>query len=215
MGIQKHFKPFVLCALALALVACSETETAQTEPEQVEESAPIATEVQEESKTVPTFIAVSEETVTSEVAAINQETREVSLIREDGTQIDFVASDRVKNLAQVEIGDVVTMTTVNSLSFELLDAASAERISAEGEAIATAEEGQKPGVAAIQKTVDVLEVTAIDMEANTFKLKDVDGYESEYTARNPENLKLAKVGDFLAVTMTEMLAIDVTKKSAE
>ena len=44
--------------------------------------------------------------VTATVIAIYQETREVTLRMEDGTEVSFVASEDVKNLPQVKVGDV-------------------------------------------------------------------------------------------------------------
>jgi len=58
-------------------------------------------------------------------------------------------------------------------------------------------------------------VEAIDIEANTFKLKWPEGAVKEYVARDPENLKKADVGDLVVVTYTEALAVVVEETSSE
>ena len=72
-----------------------------------------------------------------------------------------------------------------------------------------------PARAAIETTVDVFTVEAIDLEANTFKLKNVDGAVNEFTARNPANLAKAAVGDAVVVTTTEAMAVEVIKAIAD
>jgi len=67
--------------------------------------------------------------------------------------------------------------------------------------------------------MDALVVTAtveeINIELNTFKLKGPDGAINEYTARNPQNLKRAAVGDLVVMTVTSAVAIVVEEKAPE
>jgi hypothetical protein len=58
-------------------------------------------------------------------------------------------------------------------------------------------------------------VEEINIELNTFKLKGPDGVINEYTARNPENLKRAAVGDLVVMTVTSAVAIVVEEKAPE
>ena len=53
------------------------------------------------------------------------------------------------------------------------------------------------------------------LEANTFKLKGPEGNVNEFTARSPENLKLAKVGDIVVITITSAIALAVQETAAE
>jgi len=50
---------------------------------------------------------VASATVTATVVKVDQKTREVTLKGEDGEEFSFVASEDVKNLAQVKPGDVL------------------------------------------------------------------------------------------------------------
>jgi len=90
-----------------------------------------------------------------------------------------------------------------------------EAEAAEVSAMARAEEGEMPGVAAMEAMVVTATVEEINLETNTFKLKEPDGSINEYMARNPENLKLAEVGDLVVTTITASVAIVVEEKPAE
>jgi hypothetical protein len=72
-----------------------------------------------------------------------------------------------------------------------------------------------PGFAAMEQVVVTATVEDINIEANTFKLKGPDGTINEYTARNPDNLKRAMVGDLVVITRTDAIAIVVEEQPAE
>jgi hypothetical protein len=72
-------------------------------------------------------------------------------------------------------------------------------------------EGEMPAHANITKSVNVYTVEAIDLEANTFTLKNVAEEVREFTARDPANLEKAAIGDSVVVTTTMVKAIEVTK----
>ena len=164
----------------------------------------------------PSFHASQSMMVNAVVEAINHETREVTLKRSDGEIINFVASEEARNLPQVSVGDIVNAEYVQSVSIEVV--ANDEGYGPEqGEmaAVARTEEGEMPGLAAIETQVATATVEEINIEANTFKLKGVDGTVNEYVARNPENLKRAKVGDLVIMTVTNAVAIVVEEVPAE
>lgn len=163
----------------------------------------------------PSFFASQSATVNAVVESVNMETREVVLNRADGEVISFIASDEVRNLGQVETGDVVTAEYVESMSIEVFANEGYEPEEVEMAAKVRAAEGQKPGVAAIDTVVETATVEDINIEANTFKLRGVDGAVRQYTARNPENLKRARVGDLVVITMTNAMAISVSKQPAD
>jgi hypothetical protein len=83
------------------------------------------------------------------------------------------------------------------------------------QAMARTEKGQMPGVAAIDVQVATATVEDINIEANTFKLRGPDGSVEEYVARNPENLKRAKVGDLVVFTATTSVTIVVDAAPTE
>ena len=163
----------------------------------------------------PSFSASQSMMVSAVVTAIDHETRVVTVRKEDGEEITFTASEEARNLGQVSIGDVLVAEYVETVSVEVMANEGLEPDAAEAMAMARAEEGEMPGFAAMDATVVTATVEEINIEANTFKLKEVDGTVNEYVARNPENLKRAKVGDLVVMTFIEAIAITVEKQLAE
>ena len=148
--------------------------------------------------------------VSASVAAINHETREVTLSTEAGESVSFAAGDNVRNLDQVAVGDVVTMTVLEEISLSLVHP-DQPMAAAEGgmEAVASAAEGDKPGVVMADVEVVTATVEAIDLEAGTFSLKGPEGNVMEFEARNPENLKKASVGDLVVFELDRAVSLVV------
>lgn len=157
----------------------------------------------------PSFFAKQSIQVTAKVEAINQETREVTLLRADGERITFTASDDARNLNMVRVGDIVNADYVETLSIEVVANDGTEPDKLELAGMARTEEGQMPGMAAFDAQQVIATVEEINLEANTFKLKGPDGTINEYVARDPDNLRRADVGDLVIITTTEAVAISV------
>ena len=154
-------------------------------------------------------------TMTALVTAINHETREVTLKGPQGNFLNFVADDDVRNLDQVSVGDTVVAQYEQSLDIEVLPNDGSEPGAGAMTAAGRAEKGEMPAGAVINSQVVTATVEEINLENNTFKLKGPSGEVREYTARNPENLKKAEVGDLVVITYTEAVALSVEKTSGE
>ena len=162
------------------------------------------------------FIATTAmQTLTAKVVSIDTETREVVLIGEDGVELELVASEKTRNLDQVNPGDTVNAKVVERVSIELVKGDKLQAMDLNIDSNAQAEEGEMPARAAIETTVNVYTVEAIDLEANTFKLRDVEGEVDEFTARDPANLAKAAIGDAVVVTTTEAMAVEVVKATVD
>ncbi|MBE9549098.1 MAG: hypothetical protein IMF09_06775 [Proteobacteria bacterium] len=163
----------------------------------------------------PSLSATQKILMTATIEAINHETREVSLRGEGGKLIEIVASEDVRNLNQVKVGDTLEVEYIQSMSIQVFAATNTEAGAAGIQAGARSEAGEMPGVAALDTLIISAVVEEINLEANTFKLKGPDGEVSEFTARDPENLKKAAVGDLVIITLTEAMAITVQPKAGE
>jgi len=153
--------------------------------------------------------SVVEETAT--VEAINQSTRMVTLKGPKGNSVTFKASDEVRNLAQVMVGDEVKFAYYESLAVRVLKEGEAFPAAGESAAVARAKPGEKPaGVVGTETTVNAT-ITAIDKAAKTATLKGEDGKSVTVTPRDPKNLEKVKVGDRLVITYTEAVAVSVEK----
>ncbi len=151
-------------------------------------------------------------TVSAVVEAIDHETRVVTVRKADGEEITFTASEEARNLGQVAVGDILRAEYVETLSIEVMANEGFEPEAAGAAAMARTKEGQMPGVAAMEQAVITAVVEEINLENNTFKLREPDGSVREYVARVPENLKRAKVGDLVVITVTNTVAIVVEEQ---
>ena len=163
----------------------------------------------------PSFYASQTSTISAVVEEINYETRVVTVRKPDGEAVTFTASEEARNLGQVTVGDVLIAEYQETVSIEVMANEGMEANAAELSAMARTEEGEMPGMMAVEAVVVTATVEEINIEANTFKLKGPDGTINEYTARNPQNLKRAAVGDLVVMTVTEAIAVTVVEQSAE
>ena len=163
----------------------------------------------------PSISATNTMIVTAVVEAINIETREVRVRKADGEVLEFIASEEARNLGQVSVGDVMVAEYQETVSIEVMANEGYEPQAMAADAMARTEEGEMPGVAAMEATVITATVEEINIEANTFKLKGPEGNIREFVARNPDNLRRSKVGDLVVITITEAVAIVVEKPVAE
>jgi ribosomal protein S17 len=143
------------------------------------------------------------------VQAVDLEKRTVTLKGEQGNIFDLKVGEQAKNLPQVKVGDLVTVQYYESLAFEVTKPGQAVAAGATT-GVASAKPGEKPaGVAAGQATI-VATVEAIDAKNHYVTLKGPDGKAKEIKVKDPKNLVNVKVGDQVAITYTEALAIEVT-----
>lgn len=202
-----HILKYLLLASVVAIAGCDKGEKAapqaQAKPEQTTAAAP-----QEKPSRSESITLTAEATVT----AINQETREVTLQKSSGETFTFIASDEVRNLAQVEVGDKLIVEYMESIDIQVLAPEEAELGAAGAAAAARAEPGEKPGGAAISETVLIVEIEAINKENETVTLKDAEGNSKTVKVHNPANLDKVAIGDKVMITYTESLAIAVTEK---
>ncbi|MCG6868425.1 MAG: copper-binding protein [Gammaproteobacteria bacterium] len=142
------------------------------------------------------------------VESIDQATRAVTLRFPDGTTSTFVAGDEVRNLAQVNKGDVVIIGYFDGLAIALEPRGAGAPERTEGVAVTRAEPGEKPA-ATVTDTLDlVATVQGVDEKSRTVTLK---GPERTATFKVSDDIDLSKVnvGDEVVVTYVQYLAVSV------
>lgn len=152
--------------------------------------------------------------VTATVTAIDQGTRAVTLRKDDGTEVSFVASEDVQNLAQVQVGDVLHVVYAEALAYEVRKGGTA---AAPMTAIAggAAELGQRPAGALARQTTVTVAIIAIDPQVPSVTFQGPAGNTRTIKVLHPEKLEGVRVGDTVDVTFTEALAIKVVEASAK
>ena len=163
----------------------------------------------------PSFSASQTVTASARVEAINHETREVTLLLEDGELFTSRVSDEARNLGQVSVGDMVYAHYTESISIRVVEGDGVEPESYIQEDLARSAEGKMPGIAASESAVMTAIVEEINIDDNTFKLREPDGEIRQYTALNPDNLRRAEVGDKVITTMTTSVVITVDPQAKE
>jgi DNA helicase TIP49 (TBP-interacting protein) len=152
--------------------------------------------------------------VTATVEAINHATREVALRSPDGSLEIIVAGEEVRNLAQVEVGDVVKIEYSVGLMLALQPVSGGIRERREKVEEERAELGQKPA-GTVRKTVYARAVVrAVDLQARTVTLQ---GALKTVTLPVAEDVDLnsVKVGDMVDAKYVESLAISVQPAPAK
>ena len=150
--------------------------------------------------------------ITGEVTAVDAAARTIRLRGPLGGEISGKVSEEVKNLAQIKVGELVTIAYYESLAVsvkrkgettELFKSASVE----------SAEAGERPaGYSATTETA-VMTVVAVDAEKRSLVVQNDKGVITGVAVERPEfAAKLAdlKVGDQLEVTRTEALIANVS-----
>ncbi|CAH0990592.1 hypothetical protein SIN8267_00686 [Sinobacterium norvegicum] len=220
VGCEKSAEPVEPAPVETATPATESVPGIETERMTVQEGGIEATKIVETSNenAKTAFAATTEiETLSAKVVAVDLTTRDVSLVDVEGKTFDFVAGDEVKNLAQINPGDTVKARFAHRVSIELV-AANGQKFLPEETTVDTlnsAKEGEMPGIIEAEKTVTVYTVEAIDLENNTFKLKNIEGGIKQFTAKDPANLLRANIGDAVVVTKTKIFAVEVLKADAE
>lgn len=152
---------------------------------------------------------------TATVKAIDLKKRIVTLTGSEGKVFDVKVGEEAKNLPQVKVGDLVTVTYYESIAVKVYKKGEAPKADGMTEGVITAAPGQKPeGVKAAQVTVTAT-VEALDKIKQTATLKLPDGKSISVKVKDPKNMENVNVGDEVVITYSEALAISVVsaKKS--
>lgn len=157
----------------------------------------------------PAISATQAMKLTAEVVAIDRDNRTVTLQGPEGGQRTIAVGEDAQRLDEVELGDTVLVEFLQHLSIEVVAADGARPGHGTMSAVARAPESEQPGMIATETEISMARVHEINVEQNTFKLDWGEDGIKEYTARDPENLKRAAVGDMVVVTYTEALALQL------
>lgn len=155
---------------------------------------------------------VSKAEVSAQVVAIDKTTRTLTLKGPEGNVVDIVASDEVKNFAQIKLGDFVVARYVQALTLELQKIGTAKSGAdtvTVREEVAKAKPGERPAVAGARQVTAIADVTAVDPKKSTITLKGPRGNSIELPVMNPDQFKVVKKGDKVEVTYTEAMALSV------
>jgi hypothetical protein len=153
------------------------------------------------------FHASRTETLSAKVKSVDQQTRMVTLVGEDGSETTFKAGDEVKNLKQVKAGDTVTATMDQALTLWLLAADEPAPPLAVGADVVRASPGQTPGAMMTADLTGVATVEEIAKDKKWVALKGPRGNTVKLAVRDPKNLDGVAVGTRVGFVYSETLAV--------
>jgi hypothetical protein len=148
--------------------------------------------------------------VTATVEAIDQATRVVTLRGPKGDKVTFEVDKDVRNLGQVNVGDQVIASYYESLVMRVLEPGEAA-INEGSAGVSRAVPGATPAGAGARQLTVTVSIEAIDKAKGTVTFKGPTGNVRTVKAADPKNLEKIKVGDRVAISYTEALAISVEK----
>jgi len=160
------------------------------------------------------FSASRTETLTAKVTKVDQATRMVTLVGEDGAETTFKAGDEVRNLKSLKAGDAVTVMLDQTLTLWLLAADQVAPELSVGSDDYRAAPGQKPGGMMTADLSGVATVEAIAADQKSVTVKGPRGNVVKLAVRDPKNLDGVAVGSRIGFAYSETLAIDVTAGKA-
>jgi ribosomal 50S subunit-recycling heat shock protein len=158
----------------------------------------------------PTVDVAHTVTFTSTVKAVDQKTRVVTLLGQGGEEVTFTADNRVKNLAQLKVGDKVTVTLEESLKARVLEPGEPMPEASQTSSLTTAPLGATPAGRAKSDIHIVGTIAAIDVPNMTLTIKGAKGETWPVKARSKANLEKLKVGDVIEIRVMRDLAVAVT-----
>lgn len=145
---------------------------------------------------------------TATVDAVDQATRTVTLVNQEGGKVSFVASPEVRNLAQLAKGDKVTITYAQAVAARLSKTTNRVPERSVVEDLQRTAAGEKPGGIAMREVKVVAAVEKVDIPNSVITLRGPANI-VDVKVRDQGMLGGILVGDFVEATYTEAVAIDV------
>ena len=146
--------------------------------------------------------------ITASVEAIDAAARTVTLKGPRGKVVTLAVGPEVKNFDQVKVGDMVVVRYAEALTLELKKGGKELRQRSEREGSDRAQPGERPGAAAGRQITVIADVTAVDRKKQVVTLRGPK-QTVDLKLRDPEQIKLVKVGDQVEATYQEAIAVSV------
>lgn len=164
--------------------------------------------------TAPGQAALARKTrITATVEAVDAANRKVTLKGPRGNKLELTVGPEVRNLDKVKVGDRVAVEYLEALTLTLKKDGKELRGSNLSEGGARSKAGAPPAGAVARQLEVTADVTAVNRKKQTITLKGPE-QTIDLAVRDPEQLKLIKVGDQVQAVYTEALALGLEPAGA-
>ncbi|PTT32564.1 hypothetical protein [Pseudomonas sp. HMWF021] len=161
---------------------------------------------------IPLSATVEADQVTTKVLAVDAANHQVVLEGAEGRQVHVQLSEKAKNLANLQVGDLVKVEVQRSVAAYLdtdVDKGLPGTVERSGE-LRKAPGTDNPGGEAYRQIQVQLKITKIDLKKNEVTLENPAGQSKTLDVKKPEiqaKLKDLKVGQSVVVTYTDVLKV--------
>lgn len=150
--------------------------------------------------------------LTGKVISIDAAARTVVVEGEQGRQVSIVAPKDAPNFDQIEVGDPVAVTYVESIALAIAPVADAEPGASVTTAVSSAPPGETPGGVMAEQIQLRAVVKAVDLKTRSVTLDVPSGGERTLKVGEGIDLERVKTGEQVSVTLTRALAISIDKQ---
>jgi Cu/Ag efflux protein CusF len=145
---------------------------------------------------------------TGVIQAMDLEKRHITIKDSHGKVHVFGIGPEARNLDQLKVGDKVSVRYAQALTLTLMKDGKELRSRVETLSGDRTKAGQRPGGAIGEKVEVTADVVAVNRKTHMVTLRGTE-YEVDLTVRDPEQLKMIKVGDQVHAVYTEAVALSV------
>jgi Cu/Ag efflux protein CusF len=143
---------------------------------------------------------------TATVEAIDKAKRLLTLKGPEGNSFVVQAGPEVKRFDEIKVGDRIVVQYVEALTLELKKGGGQIRERTERENAVVAKPGEAPGGAVGRQVTVIADVIAVDAKKQSIRVRGPKRT-VDLKVRDPNQLKLIKVGDQIEATFTEAVAV--------
>lgn len=146
------------------------------------------------------------------ITDIDRSTRQITIKNHDGQESAFIAGPEIRNFAQLEKGDMITVSYIQSIAYELR-APTPEELESPSQVLTSSRRarlGESPSASEGAQIKSVVTIQSINLDAGTVAVRGPRGNSFTVKAKYPERLRSVKPGDTAVVTYTEAVMIEVS-----
>ncbi len=201
-GIMKRrarFEFSVLAALAIILSGCASTQSSP-------QSAPAQNAAPPSAAPVAGIAAETVLTVHGKIVSVDQASKQVTLEGPNGKDVTLTVNNQY-NLQSLKAGDRYVAQFTEAITIVAKGPSDKPPVATLTAGLWTANPGATPGAVVARQAHLVVVISAVDQADQRVTLQAPDGSTENIHVTNPEALQGVQVGDRIAITLTQSVAI--------